>query len=176
MDRDEGKNIVLIGYRCTGKTAVGKKLAERLKMPFYDTDDLIQKEAGMTIQELVDKKGWPSFREKEKDVIKRLSALTGSIIATGGGAIRDKDNAANLKRNGMIVWLTADVETIIARMGIDPLSSGQRPSLTGGTPAEEVADVLQERLPDYQRLADISIDTSTIGIDTVVNRIIELIQ
>lgn len=167
------KNIVLIGYRCTGKTSVGKKIAEMLKIPFYDTDDLIKKETGTAIMELVAKNGWPFFRAKEREVIARLAELQGSVLALGGGAVRDVRNIDRLKRNGVLVWLRADIKTIAARMGCDPGSIEQRPSLTGSDPVAEIEDVLRQRLPDYEKAADFSIDTSTLDIDAVAGRIRE---
>lgn len=167
------KNIVLIGYRCTGKTSVGKKLAGMLKIPFYDTDDLIKKETGAAIMELVAKKGWPFFRAKEREVIARLAELEGSVLALGGGAVRDVRNFDRLKRNGVFVWLRADTEVIAARMGCDPGSPEQRPSLTNSDPVAEIGDVLRQRLPDYEKAADFSIDTSAIDIDAVAGSIRE---
>jgi shikimate kinase len=170
------KNIILIGYRCTGKTSVGKKISERLEMPFYDTDDLIKKETGKTIQELVAEKGWPFFRDKEREIIDRLSGLQGCVIAPGGGVIRDERNVAALARHGVFVWLRADVGTIAARMAGDCDSTGQRPSLTGGDPIAEIEQVLRERLPDYEKLADFSVDTSSVSIEAAAERISDFIQ
>ncbi|OPX37226.1 MAG: hypothetical protein B1H13_13145, partial [Desulfobacteraceae bacterium 4484_190.3] len=110
------KNIVLIGYRCTGKTSAGKKLSERLGLPFFDTDDLIVERAGMPINKIVEKGGWDLFRKKEREVIRKLSAMNKNIIATGGGAFENQENREALKKNGLFVWLTADVETIMERM------------------------------------------------------------
>lgn len=167
------KNIVLIGYRCTGKTSVGKKLAGMLKIPFYDTDDLIKKETGASIMELVANKGWPFFRAKEREVIALLAKLEGSVLALGGGAVRDVRNFDRLKRNGVFVWLRADPEIIAARMGCDPGSPEQRPSLTNSDPVAEIEDVLRQRLPDYEKAADFSIDTSASDIGDVAGSIRE---
>jgi len=172
---DSKKNIVLIGYRCTGKTTIGKKLSEKLKMPFYDTDDLIKKETGRSIPDLVSEKGWGFFRQKEREIIECLSILEGCIFATGGGAIQDKENAANLKRNGIFIWLSADIETIAARMSGDQHNDG-RPSLTGQDAISEISEVLLKRLPHYKKLADFSIDTSTVGADDAVEQIIQWIR
>ncbi|MBW2651003.1 MAG: shikimate kinase, partial [Deltaproteobacteria bacterium] len=105
------KNIILIGYRCTGKTSVGEKLSERLGLPFFDTDDLIVERAGMSISKIVENGGWNLFRKKEKETIKGLSLMNKNIIATGGGVFENQENGEALKRNGLFVWLTADVKT-----------------------------------------------------------------
>ncbi|MEA1970735.1 MAG: shikimate kinase, partial [Thermodesulfobacteriota bacterium] len=86
------KNIILTGYRCTGKTEAGKRLSERLKLPFYDTDEIIIEKAGMPITEIVKKGGWEEFRLKEKETIKDLGLNRNCIIATGGGAFETLEN------------------------------------------------------------------------------------
>ncbi len=170
------KNIILIGYRCTGKSAVGKCLAERLKMPFYDTDDLIERESGKTISELVAERGWPYFRQVEHDLIRELADLSGSVIAPGGGAVADPVNADHLQRSGIFVWLTADLPTILERMRRDGKSIGQRPALSGLDSIMEVSEVLRQRMPVYSRLAAFSVDTSRIGIQEVCDRICSLLK
>ena len=82
---DPNINIVLIGFRCTGKSANGRRLAKQLNRPFYDTDDLVKNETGSSIPDLVAEKGWAFFRAKEQEIIARVSDRTGCIIATGGG-------------------------------------------------------------------------------------------
>jgi len=165
------KNIILIGYRCTGKTSVGQELARRLDLPFIDTDDLIVREAGMPVDEIVRSGGWPFFREKENEVIKGLSSVEGTVIAPGGGALEDPENRGILKRNGLFVWLTADPETIVERMRSDRKGRGQRPPLSGGGIEAEAAAMIHKREPVYRRLADLTIDTSHRGIGPVTDAI-----
>ena len=98
-------NIVLIGYRGTGKTAVGKALSRQLGWPFHDADIFLEKKMGRTISEMVAKNGWTFFRAREKETIRELSALQQSVIATGGGAVMDKDNVDCLANNGFFVLL-----------------------------------------------------------------------
>ncbi|MFH0787098.1 MAG: shikimate kinase, partial [Pseudomonadota bacterium] len=86
------KNIILTGYRCSGKTSVGRKLAEKVKRPFYDTDVLIIDRIGRTIREWVEEKGWESFRQVEKAVIRGISSWEPGVIALGGGALMDPEN------------------------------------------------------------------------------------
>jgi shikimate kinase len=163
--------IILIGYRCTGKTSVGKKIAEHLGIPFYDTDDLIQRHANKTIREIVEKEGWDAFRAEEKATIKKLSSLTEVVIAAGGGAIMDAENRKTLKRNGMCIWLTADVRTIVARMRNDRASTAQRPPLSDSDVEQETARILKTREPVYQESADCIVDTEGKEIDAVVDEI-----
>jgi shikimate kinase len=169
-------NVVLMGYRGTGKSSVGKKLSRVLRLPFYDTDTLIEKLAGKTIQEMVNEMGWGFFREKESEVIKGLAAVADSIIATGGGAVMDQKNVDVLKRNGVFVWLTADTDTIIGRMKADTGSVNKRPSFSRDALLKETVKTLEERMPVYRRLADFSIDTTDKGIDEIVTQICQFLE
>nr|MDA3833286.1 shikimate kinase [Spirochaetales bacterium] len=109
-------NIYLTGYRCTGKTCVGKSLAQTLWWLFIDADLELVDRYGMTIAEIVSKEGWSSFREKEKAVLKEIGALDKHIVATGGGVILDVENVELMKNSGTIIWLKATPETIKERI------------------------------------------------------------
>lgn len=163
--------IILIGYRCTGKTSVGKKIAERLNIPFYDTDELIQGHTNKTVREIVEKDGWDAFRAEEKAIIKQFPSLTDGVIAAGGGAIMDSENRKTLKQDGLCIWLTADVSTIIARMKNDRETTAQRPPLSDGGLERETAEILKAREPVYHEMADCIVDTARKGIDAVVDEI-----
>lgn len=164
-------HIVLIGYRGTGKSAVGKILAERLKLPFCDTDERVEEAAGKTIRELVAEYGWENFREREREVIRETAAMERSVIATGGGAVLDEGNAGVLKKHGVMIWLMADVATIVGRIHGDGKSDKQRPAFSDNDIVQETTDVLTKRMPVYARLADFSIDTA----DKNVNEIADII-
>ncbi len=169
-------NIILIGYRGTGKSIVGRKIAERLQVPFHDTDELVKEHTGRTIREIVEEKGWESFRKEERKIIRKLSAVKKSVIATGGGAIMDAENQDTLRKMGVFVWLSADVGTIIERMGRDEVSSEQRPSLSDNDLYRETVDMLEMRTPIYRRLADLTIDTSERSIDEIVDEIYRVLS
>ena len=164
-------NIILIGYRCTGKTLTGRHLAARLGFPFYDTDEMIARQTGRTVEAIVAEKGWPAFREAERAVIMGLSQTNRSVISLGGGAVFETDNVDHLKRSGLFVWLTADAWTIAGRMANDPISGTQRPSLTGRAGIEDIKEILAEREPLYRRLAALTVDTTTGGIEDVAEAI-----
>ncbi|RKY76156.1 shikimate kinase [candidate division KSB1 bacterium] len=170
------KNIVLIGYRCTGKTSAGKKLSERLGLPFFDTDDLIVERAGMPINKIVEKGGWDLFRKKEREVIRKLSAMNKNIIATGGGAFENQENREALKKNGLFVWLTADVETIMERMLVDQNTKSRRPPLSLNDLKTETTLILKKREPTYRELADFTVDTSGKRIEGIVNDILNFLE
>ena len=166
-------NIVLIGYRGTGKSVVGAELARRLGMTCVSMDDRIAEKAGMEIPEIVDKFGWPGFRDMETEVARELSGQTNLVIDTGGGVIERAENMAALGADACLVWLKASVETIVTR-----ISGGtERPALTSGkTFTEEVAEVLERRLSKYKAAAHHEIDTDRLSIDQIVARVIELYQ
>jgi len=163
-------NIVLIGMRGSGKTAVGKLLAERLGKKFMEMDELIVQRAGCSILEIVKNHGWEQFREIEAEVTRVAAKLDNVVIATGGGVVTREENIQELKRKGKLVWLNADIETLIKRIGDDE----SRPSLTGKPLREDMATVLAERTPIYQRVADITIDTEGKNPDKVAEEVAKL--
>ena len=165
-------NLVLTGYRCTGKTSIGKRLAERLGLAFYDSDALIWDETGLTVQEIVETGDWPAFRAEEKKIIARLALQDNCVIALGGGAVLDPENVSTLKVNGRIVWLTADIGTILERMARDGASTAQRPPLEGTDSSREIILILEERTPLYEAAADLTVDTSHRGLDEIVEEIL----
>lgn len=149
-------NLVLIGYRGTGKSTVGRLLAQRLKRELISTDAEVIRRAGRSIPDIVKASGWDHFRDLESAVCRDLSNRDGLVIDTGGGAILRPQNVACLKSNGTLYWLTAEVATITARIGGDT----QRPSLTGSKSfTDEIEEVLRERRPRYQAAADHVIPT-----------------
>lgn len=161
-------NIVLIGYRGTGKSTVGKVLASRLGRTVVSTDAEIVRRAGQTIPEIVAKHGWDYFRELESTVCQELAAREGLVIDTGGGAILRSQNVDNFKKTGTLFWLTASVGTIAGRIGGDT----QRPSLTGTKSfVEEIQEVLAERTPKYQAAADHIVPTDGRSIGQIVDAI-----
>lgn len=163
--------IILTGYRCTGKTEVGKRLSERLKLPLYDTDEIIIEKAGMSIAEIVGKGGWEAFRLREKEIIRQLERNTRCVIATGGGVFETGENKEILRNKGFFVWLWADVKTIVKRMRSDEKSMSHRPSLSHDDLVMECSTILKKREPGYREMADLIIDTSNKDIDTVADEI-----
>lgn len=164
-------NIVLIGYRGTGKSAVGRLLADRLELAFYDADELVEKRGGHSVEEMVAARGWEFFREREQDCIRELSGIDAAVIATGGGAVLDPENVRLLKHMGRLIWLVADAQTVIARMQADTNNEQRRPSLTGREPADETLAVMAARAPFYRDAADICVDTSGKPLDEIVDEI-----
>ena len=169
-------NLVLIGYRGSGKSAVGRRLADRLKINFVDTDDLIEERQGIPITDIVKSRGWGHFRKLENNVIEEISKRDHLIIAPGGGAILDTDNVKALRKNGFILWLKADKQTLFKRINQDQGTNARRPTLTGKGTLEEVKEVLSLREPIYERISEIQIDTSTLDVEAVVERILAIMK
>jgi shikimate kinase len=169
-------NLVLIGYRATGKTSVGARLAARLHRPFVDLDQVLVREAGRSIADIVAQGGWAEFRRLEKELLARYAAIPGQVLAPGGGAILDRDNVAALRENGIIIWLTADPDTIQARLAQDQPRDANRPSLTGSDTIREVTEVLNQRAPLYQAAAQIIVDTTHREVAQVVELVLEALK
>jgi len=170
------RNILLVGYRGTGKSSVGKRLAEVLGMGFLDMDHLIAEEEGFSIARIVQEKGWPYFRRKEKQLLQRLSCNSGQVIATGGGVILDPENRSLLRRMGFVIWLTADIDVMVARLKTDPVGAEQRPTFSEMDLREETGLILKERMPLYEEVSDFSLDTSDLSIGETVDEIVGIIH
>ena len=169
-------NIFLIGYRCAGKTSVGRSLAKRLKRLFFDTDLELVKEQGINISDIVGKRGWAAFREMEKRVIQRACERDDQVVATGGGAVLDEDNVKRMKNSGVIVWLKADIKTIQKRIIEDSATRDFRPALTSKGSVEEIQLTLLDRNPYYERAMDFFVDTDVMDVDAVCDTIVQKIK
>jgi shikimate kinase len=166
-------NLALIGYRGTGKSVVGKRVATRLGMTYVSLDERIVAAAGMPINQIVAEQGWPAFRDLETQQIKEIAWLDNTVIDTGGGIIERPENIAILRANAYLVWLKASVATIVARISHD----NARPSLTGAQSfTEEVAEVLARRTPAYRAAADYELDTDQLNREQVADAVVTLWQ
>ncbi|MDY6856084.1 MAG: shikimate kinase [Thermodesulfobacteriota bacterium] len=166
-------NIVLIGYRGTGKSVVGKLLSSHLNMQYIGMDAEIVKKMGMTIPDIVIKYGWQKFRDIESELVRDLAGLDNIIIDTGGGVIERSENIDALQANSRIIWLKASVNVIVSRIHEDT----ERPALTSGkTFTEEVSEVLKQRIPKYKSAAQYEIDTDELTPQQVTDRVIEILS
>jgi shikimate kinase len=151
--------IFLIGYRGTGKTAVARALAERLDCHWRDADEEIEQRAGKSIAAIFAEDGEFAFRELEAQVVADLCRRTATVIALGGGAVLRDDNRAAICRAGPVVWLTASVDAIVARLAADESTAGRRPNLTNSGGRAEIEAVLAQRTPIYRACATLVVDT-----------------
>jgi shikimate kinase len=165
-----GSNIILSGFMGTGKTSVGKRLAERLAFEFVDLDDLIEAEARLPISQIFATRGEAAFRALEREMVARMSGRGRSVIATGGGAIVDRQNLEALRGIGVVIALTAAPEIILSRVG----GGEERPMLWGPDTRQRILTLLAERAPVYAQ-ADVLVDTSARSVEEVVEHILGLL-
>ncbi|MBQ1546270.1 MAG: shikimate kinase [Clostridia bacterium] len=148
------KNLVLCGFMGSGKSTVGKQLAEKLGTCFIDTDEYIEEKEGMTISEMFEKYGEEYFREKEREVCRELSELKRVVISTGGGTLLNDENRRTLKKNGVVFLLNVSSRTVLARLRTDTT----RPLLQREDKEYAVKMMLTQRTPLYNMAADYVID------------------
>lgn len=165
------QNIVLVGFMGTGKTSVGKELAGRLGRDFIDLDDVIEKRAGCTVNEIFRDKGEAHFRELEKAVIREYAHKNKMIIAAGGGAVIFDENVQHLKRNGLMICLKASADEILNRVRHET----HRPLLNVCDPKEKVVELLKKREEFYAK-ADHAIDTNGLSVKEVADKVLELVK
>ena len=165
--------IVLIGYRGSGKTAVGGVLAERLGWEFVDTDDLVEQRAKRTIREIFEKDGELAFRRIEADVLGKVLNGRKCVISAGGGAVLSRRNRKAMRGAGACVWLTAPPEELHRRTSQDESTQARRPDLTEQGGLDEIETVLQARLPVYEATADLVVSTVGLTVRQVANTILD---
>jgi shikimate kinase len=153
------EKIILTGYRATGKSSIGKILADMLGFGFIDTDETIEKRQGETITEMVGRGGWDLFRRKEENLLLELARSRNKVIASGGGSVMHERAWSKLRQDALVVWLTADIKTICRRLAADGDTEDQRPPLTEMGTMDEIAMVLSQRQSLYEKSSDITIDT-----------------
>ncbi|MEQ8787158.1 MAG: shikimate kinase [Pirellulaceae bacterium] len=164
-------NLYLIGYRGVGKSTVARLLAERLQRTFLDADVELERRAGRTIADIFAADGEGVFRELESDVIADLARRHDLVVALGGGAVMREQNRAALA-GGRIVWLTADAETILARVTSDATTTERRPNLTTSGGLDEIVQLLAVRDPVYRQCAALTVDTEGKSPGQVVDEIV----
>jgi shikimate kinase len=169
-------NVFLIGYRCTGKTSVGKLLSKKLGWPFIDTDSLLVSDSGQSIKEIVETHGWQTFRKMEHAIIKEVCCLDRRIVATGGGAVLNADNVKLMKKRGNLVWLRATPKTIRKRMMQDTDTDAFRPALTLKDSMNEIEETLLKRDPCYRQAMDFFVDTDGRQINEVCDIIMQQLE
>jgi len=164
--------VTLVGYRCSGKSAVAAALAKQFGCPWVDADDVLEHEAGTSIADLVGTRGEPFFRDLESRILAELLDDRRGILATGGGVVLREANRQLLKTLGRpVVWLTAPGAIIRDRLAKDPSTASRRPSLAGGDVIDEVDAAMSARAPFYREVADGMIDTAVDASPDLASRI-----
>jgi len=164
--------IVLVGYRGSGKTTLGKHLASSLCIPFVDTDHVVESKAGMSIPEIFQKEGESGFRLRETLALKEALLLDNAVIATGGGIVLRPENRLLIRTADLVVYLAAPVSVLVERIRGDT----NRPPLTHLPLEEEVMSTLKERLPLYEEVADLSVDTHLYSIEEATREILKRLK
>jgi len=165
------KNIILFGFMGTGKTAIGKTLAEKLNMKFVDMDDLIEEHEGTAISEIFATKGEPYFRRVESKVAEDVAGRTGLVVATGGGVVLNCENVRALESTGTGVCLNASPEIICERVRDET----HRPLLDVEDPLKRIREMLEARKPYYARVKH-QLNTDQLSVEEAVKRIIEIVE
>lgn len=151
--------VFLIGFRGTGKTSVARELAARLNCNWLDADDVIEQRAGKSIAEIFADDGEAAFRDMESRVVEDLSGQAGLIVSLGGGAVLRESNRGAICGAGPVVWLTASVDSIVARLAADGSTASRRPNLTPTGGRAEIESLLNQRMPLYRECATLIVDT-----------------
>ncbi len=165
-------NVFLIGPMGAGKTTVGRQLALALGLEFIDSDQEIERRCGADIPWIFDIEGETGFRRRERAVIEDLCRRTGVVVATGGGAVLDAQNRADLAANGAVVYLSVSPERILART----MKSQNRPLLNTPDPRARIEQIVAEREPLYREIADFIVDTERRGVKSAANLIIRQLR
>lgn len=160
--------IVLVGLPGSGKTTVGKQLARRLKLPFVDSDHVIEERLGCSIREFFEREGEDRFRDVEQEVIDELSRGQACVLSTGGGAVLRSGNRQHLHDRGNVVYLRSTPEDVYRRVRHDR----NRPLLLVADPLQRLRDLYDARDPLYRETAHFVIDTGRPSVATLVNMIV----
>jgi shikimate kinase len=166
-------NLYLIGYRCCGKTSVGKMLAGQTGRQFIDCDTMLVDEAAMSIKQIVDSRGWEVFRGLEQKILKRVCRLNDTVVATGGGVVTNAENVQHMKKSGVVIWLKAEPDTVKKRILQDHTTDNFRPSLSAKGVLKEIEETLESRLPLYEAAMDFCVQTDDVAVDAICRSIHE---
>ncbi|OUR82081.1 shikimate kinase I [Cycloclasticus sp. 46_120_T64] len=165
----EKNNIYLVGPMAAGKSTVGRLLAKRLNKTFYDTDVEIIECTGVEIALIFELEGEEGFRQRETETLRRLSALEGVVVATGGGLVLREENRVILQETGRIIYLQCSVDQQLRRTKHDT----KRPLLQIANPREKLEQLMKERAPIYESIADVKISTNKTNSKRVINAILD---
>lgn len=162
------KNIFFVGFMGAGKSTVARSLQKRLKMNLVEMDERIEKEQGMTIPEIFEKYGESRFRDLESELILTIGKEGNTIVSCGGGVVVRPENIDYMKKNGMVVFLSAKPETVFYRVK----DSTNRPILNGNMNVEYIGELMEKRRALYEAAADVKISTDGKSIDEITDEVI----
>ena len=166
------QNIILIGAMGVGKSTVGKRLAKKLAVEFYDSDQEIVKKTGVDIATIFEYEGEQGFRKREENIIKELCRFENIVLATGGGAILSKKTRELLKKTGIVFYLKASIDTILNRAK----SESSRPLLKTPNKRKTISELLEQRTPLYESVAQHTINTDRHTVNWSADQVLKIIQ
>jgi shikimate kinase len=162
-----GRSIVLVGLMGAGKSTIGRRLAQKLNLPFVDADAEIERAAGKSVEDIFRDHGESSFREGERRVIARLLESGPQVLATGGGAFMNEETRSNIARNGIAVWLKADISLLMKRVR----RRDNRPLLKSENPEDVMQKLIEQRYPVYGQ-AQITVESRDVPHSSIVSDVI----
>jgi shikimate kinase len=165
------RTVALVGLMGAGKSAIGKRLALKLGLPFVDADDEIERAAGCSISEFFERFGETEFRNGERRVISRLLAGPAHVLSTGGGAYMDPETRALMRAHAITVWLRADLEVLYDRVK----KRTHRPLLRQGDPREILARLISQRYPVYAE-ADVVVESTAQPAEVTTDQVLEALR
>ena len=165
---DSPRNLVLVGFMGTGKSAVGRRVAALAAAPFLEMDAELERRAGKSISRIFAEDGEPAFRDQEAQLAEEWGRKQGAVISCGGGVVLREANLRALQANGLLVCLTARPDVILARTA----RAAKRPLLAGDNPEQKIRDLLAARAPLYAQIP-VRIDTSDADLDTLADRVLD---
>lgn len=167
----ENKNVFLIGFMGSGKSTIARLLAKETGNKLIEMDETIEAEAGCSINEIFEKQGEAYFRDLESQLVERIAKNGSAVVSCGGGAVLRPENVANMRKNGTIVYLSATPETIYKRV----CHSTNRPLLNGNMNVEYITQLMEKRLPIYEKAADVVIVVDNKEKSEIVSEIVEIV-
>ena len=159
--------LILVGLMGAGKSTVGRQLAQRLGLAFYDSDKVIEERTGASIPTIFSLEGESGFREREEQIIAELCTLENVLIATGGGSVLRETNRKQLRKAGYVVYLRANADHLYQRIKHDK----SRPLMQTDNPLQTLRDLLRTREPYYLEVADIGVQTGKQKVSVIVREI-----
>lgn len=168
-------HLYLVGYRGTGKTTVGRLVAEALARPFVDLDEQIETTAGTSIAVIFADEGEAGFRDRETAALRSRMSVSNSVIATGGGIVLREENRRILQSTGFVVWLQAPAAILWDRIRADAGTAARRPNLTSGG-LTEIVELLALRERFYREVADAAVDAGGASPEAVADAILTLVR
>jgi shikimate kinase len=170
--KERGDAIVLIGFMGAGKSSVGRTLARMTGLPRFDIDEMIGARFGLSVAEIFEKHGEEVFRAAETEALVGLAGNQAAIVVTGGGIVLRPENRRSLRELGTVIHLSAEEETLFARIS----RRSTRPLLRTEDPRATVTELLRSRLPVYRQVADVEVDTTLLSHEEVAEKILESVE